>query len=200
MQKHRVLIVDDEPIVRESIRDWLKDAGYQVATAESGEEALKLIDNQDFSVMVFDIRLPGESGIEVLKKIKAQRPWVKSIIITAYPTEETTLEAKKLGVIDYLVKPVFPEELEKLIRDAVESVKPEPTIISREKTKPVTRGLKLKKTYVITKDNFKTLIKALAKKMEVIGVKQKQGKFVFDRGHMALRCSRELHAFHFQIL
>jgi len=56
MKENPVLIVDDEPIVRESIRDWLKDAGYQVTTAETGEEALALIEKQDFSVMVLDIR------------------------------------------------------------------------------------------------------------------------------------------------
>ena len=85
MLENSVLIVDDEPIVRESIRDWLKDAGYQVATAESGEEALEMIEKQDFSVMVVDIRLPGQTGIMVLEEVKAQRPWIKSIIITAYP-------------------------------------------------------------------------------------------------------------------
>jgi len=55
-----ILVVDDEPIVRESIRDWLKDAGYQVATAETGEEALEMIEKQDFSVMILDVRLPGK--------------------------------------------------------------------------------------------------------------------------------------------
>ena len=60
-----MLIVDDEPIVRESIRDWLKDAGYQVATAESGEEALELIEKQDFSIMIIDVRLPGKTGSKV---------------------------------------------------------------------------------------------------------------------------------------
>jgi len=57
-----ILIVDDEAIVRESIGGWLKDAGYQVVTAESGEEALEMIAKQDFGVMVLDIRLPGKSG------------------------------------------------------------------------------------------------------------------------------------------
>ena len=87
MVNQSVLVVDDEAIVRESIRDWLKDAGYEVATAESGEEALQMVDRQDFSVMVLDIRLSGKTGIEVLKDVKSHRPWVKSIIITAYPSE-----------------------------------------------------------------------------------------------------------------
>ena len=119
MIKHSVLIVDDEDIVRESIRDWLKDAGYQVATAETGEEALEMIEKQDFSVMVLDIRLPGQTGMSVLKEVKAQRPWIKSIIITAYPSEATTSEAKRLGAIDYLIKPIAPDDLERLIRETL---------------------------------------------------------------------------------
>ncbi len=114
-----ILIVDDEPIVRESIRDWLKDAGYKVATAESGEEALELIQNQDFSLVVLDVRLPGKTGIIVLKEIKALKPQIKSIVITAYPSTELANEAKKLGAIDYLIKPIAPDDLERLIREAI---------------------------------------------------------------------------------
>ncbi len=136
MQKHSVLIVDDEPIVRESIRDWLKDAGYHVATAESGEEALKMVETQDFSVMILDVRLPGQSGIAVLREIKTQRPWIKSIIITAYPSTELAVEAMKLGAIDYLIKPVIPDELENLVRETIDSVSKEPTVTSTLETQP----------------------------------------------------------------
>ena len=111
-----VLIVDDEPIVRESIRDWLQDAGYEVYTAESGEEALSLIEKQDFSVIVIDVRLPGKTGIKVLTEVKQQKPKIKSIVITAYPSAELAAEAMKLGAIDYLIKPVNPDDLEKLIQ------------------------------------------------------------------------------------
>ncbi len=114
-----ILIVDDEPIVQESIRDWLKDAGYQVATAESGEEALELIEKQDFSVMIVDVRLPGKTGITVLKEVKALRPEIKSIIITAYPSTELAAEAMKLGAVDYLIKPIAPDDLERLIRETL---------------------------------------------------------------------------------
>jgi len=114
-----ILIVDDEPIVRESIRDWLKDAGYQVETAESGEEALVMIEKQDFSVIVLDVRLPGKTGVGVLREVKALKPRIKSIVITAYPTVELADEAKKLGAVDYLVKPVAPDDLERLIRETL---------------------------------------------------------------------------------
>ena len=114
-----ILIVDDEPIVRESIRDWLQDAGYQVYTAESGEEALSLIEKQDFSLIVIDVRLPGKTGIKILTEVKQQKPQIKSIVITAYPSAEMAAEAMKLGAVDYLIKPVNPDDLEKLIQSTL---------------------------------------------------------------------------------
>ncbi len=115
----QILIVDDEPIVRESIRDWLKDAGYEVATAETGEEALEMLGKQDFGILVIDVRLPGKTGIKVLQEVKAIKPQIKSVVITAYPTAEVAAEAKNLGAIDYLIKPIAPDDLEQLIRDAM---------------------------------------------------------------------------------
>ena len=119
MGRKPILIVDGEPIVRESIRDWLKDAGYQVATAESGEQALEMIEKQDFGVVVLDVRLPGKTGIKVLKELKALKPQIKSIIITAYSSAELAVEARKLGAVDYLIKPVAPDDLERLIRETL---------------------------------------------------------------------------------
>ena len=119
MANKSILIVDDEPIVRESIRDWLKNAGYEVTTAETGEEALEIMKKQDFGILVLDIRLPGKTGISVLKKVKTLKPAIKSIIITAYPSSELAAEAKELGAIDYMVKPIAPDDLERLIQQAL---------------------------------------------------------------------------------
>ena len=117
-----ILIVDDEAIVRESIRDWLQEEGYQVEVAENGEEALPIVERRDFNVIIVDLRLPGMNGLEVLKLVKAKRPSIKSIIITAYPTDLSREQAQQLGPLDYLVKPIFPADLEKLIQDAVADV------------------------------------------------------------------------------
>ncbi len=188
MEENSVLIVDDEPIVRESIRDWLKDAGYRVATAESGEEALELIEKQDFSVMVLDIRMPGKTGITVLKEVKAQRPWIKSIIITAYPSGETVGEAKKLGAIDYLIKPVAPDDLERLIRETLDSVGREPTVATKVEVKPrppAVEKVEVKKSLVITKANFEAMVEKLLGDMEVFGVKARHGKYVYDKINQA---------------
>ncbi len=119
MHMHSILIVDDETIVREAIRDWLKDAGYQVTTAESGEEALEIVEKQDFSIVILDARLPGKTGIQVLKELEALKPQIKSIVITAYPSVELAVEAMKFGAVDYLIKPVAPDDLERLIRETL---------------------------------------------------------------------------------
>jgi len=113
-----VLIVEDEAVVRESLRDWLKDI-YQVVTAETGEEGLLLIEKQDFDVLIVDVRLPGKTGLQVLSEVRETKPYIKCIVITAYPSVELAVEAMKLGAVDYLIKPVAPERLERLMRDTL---------------------------------------------------------------------------------
>jgi DNA-binding NtrC family response regulator len=113
--KKPILIVEDETIMRESLRDWLTDGGYQVETAKDGEEGLKAIANHDFGVVLLDLKLPGKDGIEVLREAKVQRPQLKVIIITAYPSIHTAVQAMKEGAVDYLPKPFDLNDLQKLI-------------------------------------------------------------------------------------
>ena len=113
-----VLIVDDEAIIRESLGDYLRDT-YQVITAGSGEEALELIEKQDFDVLIIDVRLPGRTGLQVLREVKESKPYIKSIVMTGYPSVELAVEAMRLGAIDYLVKPVAPDTLERLIKESL---------------------------------------------------------------------------------
>lgn len=114
-----ILIVEDETIMRESLRDWLTEGGYQVETAEEGEAALKTITEQDFGIVILDLKLPGKNGIEVLREAKTKRPEIKGIIITAYPSVQTAVEAMKEGAIDYLPKPFDLNTLEKLIEETL---------------------------------------------------------------------------------
>ena len=114
-----ILIVDDEAIVRDSIGDWLRTANYQVETAETGEEALEMVEKKEYSILILDVRLPGKSGIQVLREVKASKPHIKSIIITAFPSEGLADEAMKLGAVDYLIKPVLCENLERLILETL---------------------------------------------------------------------------------
>lgn len=128
-----ILIVDDEAILRESLKDWLKDEGYVVETAEQGEEALQRISEVDFGVAVLDLRLPGKDGLEVLREAIAQRPQLKGIIITAYPSAETKAEALSLGAVDYVPKPFAPDALEKLIQNTLGPVQAEIKPVSATK-------------------------------------------------------------------
>jgi len=120
-----VLIVEDETIMRESLRDWLEDEGYEVETAEEGEEALQRIGKEKFGIAVLDLRLPGKDGLEVLREAKAQDPRLEGIIITAYPSVETAVEAMKIGAVDYIVKPFTPDALEKSIQAVLGPVQAE---------------------------------------------------------------------------
>ena len=96
---------------------------YSVATAETGEEALELIQKQNFDILIMDVRLPGKTGIEVLRDAKNIKPDIKCILITAYPEVGLAVEAIKLGAADYLVKPVDPERLERLVWETLAQYK-----------------------------------------------------------------------------
>jgi DNA-binding NtrC family response regulator len=121
-KKRKVLIVEDEAVVRDSVREWLVEDGYDVEVAENGEEALKKIKQEEYGVIVLDLKLPGIDGLQVFEQAKELKPETKGVIITAYPSQETQDRAKKLGLMDYLAKPFKVEDLEKLISQALGEV------------------------------------------------------------------------------
>jgi len=120
-----ILVVEDEAIMRESVRDWLADAGYQVKTAEDGKQALRTLAEQEFGLIILDLRLPGKGGLEVLREARAKQPQLKGIIITAYPSVPSAVEAMKEGALDYLPKPFDLNRLEKSIRSTLGPVQVE---------------------------------------------------------------------------
>src|SRR5450756_315346 len=106
-----VLVVDDEKNMRRSLQIMLGDEGYAVETAESAEEALKLLAAGEFFMVITDARLGGMTGYEFLGKIKNHWPELPSLMITAFATPKLAVEAIKAGALDYLAKPFEPEEL-----------------------------------------------------------------------------------------
>ncbi len=168
-----ILIVEDEAIMRESLRDWLTEGGYQVETAGEGEEALRNIDEQDFGVVILDLRLPGKDGLVVLEEARAKRPQLKGVIITAYPSVQTAVKAMKEGAVDYLPKPLDLNELEKLIWETLGSVQVEikPKAVKEETiAKPVVvEPAKAKEVIAMTSGE--------------IPIHLKQGKAHFEAGH-----------------
>ena len=117
-----ILVVDDDAEMRELVHDVLKDRGHQVSTAESGQEALKLLTEQDCGVVLTDLRMKGMQGTELLAEIRRLYPDIGVILMTAFGSVDTAVEAMKRGASDYLTKPVKNEELvrvvERVIREA----------------------------------------------------------------------------------
>lgn len=116
----RILIVDDEAIVRESLGNWFREEGYDVAVAASGKEALEKLAAESWDIYLIDIKMPGMDGLELQRKITEINPQATIIIMTAYASVDTAVSAMKQGAYDYIVKPFDPDELEHLIRNAVE--------------------------------------------------------------------------------
>ncbi len=117
--KPRILIVDDEEIVRESLSGWLEQDGYAVETAADGQTGLDTLRDGPWSILLVDLKMPGMDGLQVLEAAKKQQPDLSVVMITAYATVETAVKAIKLGATDYIVKPFDPEELSLLIQKIV---------------------------------------------------------------------------------
>ena len=107
----RILVVDDELVVRDSLKEWLVEEGFSVDMAASGTEALEKLAGQTYHLMLLDIKMPGMDGVEVLQTAKENTPDLKVIMMTAYATVETAVEAMKIGALDYLIKPFDPETM-----------------------------------------------------------------------------------------
>jgi len=121
MKRARILVVDDELIMRESLSGWLQRDGHEVETAASGEEALDKVKEVRFDILLVDIKMEGISGLEVLKRVKNDDPDVAIVMITAFGAISTAIEAIKNGAFDYLLKPFDPNELGLLIEKIQES-------------------------------------------------------------------------------
>ena len=121
--KEKILIVDDERIVRDSLKHWFEDEGYSIETAEDGQIALKKFDKGKYDLMLLDMKMPGMSGLELLEKVKKIDVDVIVILITAFASVPTAIQALKLGAYDYVTKPVDPDELNHLVKNALEKKK-----------------------------------------------------------------------------
>jgi two-component system, NtrC family, response regulator HydG len=116
----RVLVIDDDPGVRESMARMLRSAGYTVQAVASGDEGFELARTDGFDVILSDMRMPGLSGIDVLRKLRDVRVDASFIVMTGFGTVETAVEAMKLGAIDFVQKPFFRDELLLRVRSAVD--------------------------------------------------------------------------------
>ena len=121
MRKIKILVVDDEHLIRWSLEQNLKKQGYEVLTAGSGEDALRIIREDPPELVLLDIQLPGISGLEVLEKIKEIDEDIIVIMVTAHGGLETAVTAMRIGAYDYLNKPFNLDEMAIVIRKALET-------------------------------------------------------------------------------
>ncbi len=110
-RKMSIMVVDDEMIIRESFSQWFQKEGYEVSSAASGFEALNKLKKYPFDILFVDIKMPGMDGIELLQRVKQEYPQTFVVIITAYGSIDTSVNAMKMGASDYLLKPFRPEQL-----------------------------------------------------------------------------------------
>lgn len=120
MALEKILVVDDEKLIRQFVAETLKRQGKEVAIAENGEIAIQKLEAESFDLIISDVKMPIKDGIEVLKKAKALHPNALVILATAFGSVESAVEAMRLGAFHYLIKPFSPEALEAILEKAEE--------------------------------------------------------------------------------
>lgn len=136
MNKEKILVVDDESNIRSSLQGILEDEGYGIQTAETGEDALRILDKQNFDLLLLDVWLPEMSGLDVLKRVKQSDDHPPVIMISGHGTIETAVQATKLGAFDFLEKPLSLEKVIVTVQNALRQRKlEEENVELREKTK-----------------------------------------------------------------
>ncbi len=168
----RILIVDDEFSVRHSLTAWFEDEGYTVGVASSGKEALAKLAENKWDIFFLDLKMPGMSGLELQKKIKEIQPDGTIIIITAFASVESAVEAMQSGAYDYLSKPFDPDYLALMVRN----------IIERKKLKEETASLKKTIDVVYTSKEIIGESSGIQKMMEDIRAVADTGSTVLIRG------------------
>jgi len=123
MKKGKVLIIDDENIVRVSCERTLSPEGYEVRLAQNGLDGLKMLEQEGFDIVLTDLKMPDMDGIEILRKVKEGWPSTEVIIITGYQTVDTAVKAIKFGAYNYIEKPFTPDTLLSAVDEALANKK-----------------------------------------------------------------------------
>ncbi|MFQ6002797.1 MAG: sigma-54-dependent transcriptional regulator [Candidatus Zixiibacteriota bacterium] len=144
MSQEKILVVDDELFVRELLFEFLSKEEYEVVLADCGEKAVEAVKSEPVEVALIDLKMPGMDGIETLKKIKEVDPSTLSIIMTGYPTIESSIQALRCGAYDYVIKPFKLNELKNSVEKALHEYRLK-TEIGRLKNQIKTLEQELKK-------------------------------------------------------
>ena len=119
----RILVIDDDENITKVVASILEDQGYSVDIAGTGTEAIKKTQTNQYNLMLVDIRLPDMEGIEILNKIRDTIPKIRKIIVTGYPTLQNAVTAINRGADAYIIKPIEPEELLKIVKEKIREQK-----------------------------------------------------------------------------
>lgn len=120
---HKILVVDDDIDMRDNLVEILSASDFEIATAENGEEALALVKENPFELVLLDLLMPGMSGMDVLPMIKLENPATQVIMVTAFSTIDNAVEAMRKGADDYITKPFKIDELRMTVRKCLEQAK-----------------------------------------------------------------------------
>lgn len=120
--KISILIVDDEESVRDSLYNWFIEDGYHVDCAENAKKALSIVESKNFDIILADIKMPGMDGLEMHRRIKSINKDSIVIVMTAFASVDTAVQALKDGAYDYITKPFDPDDLSHLIRNAAKQI------------------------------------------------------------------------------
>jgi signal transduction histidine kinase len=166
----KILVIEDEDMVRQSYDDMFSFFGYDVESVPNGREGLSRITKQDYDIVVTDLNMPEMNGIEVLKYIKKKKPYIEVIVITGYATLENAIEAMKVGAYDYFAKPVDIEHVRIVISKCVQQIQSRK---ENEELRSLTERLKelneLKDKFItITNHELRTPVTVLKGYVELI--------------------------------
>jgi signal transduction histidine kinase len=169
-QSAKILVIEDEALVRQSYDDMLNLFGYEVESVQNGREGMSRITKNDYDIVVTDLNMPEMNGIDVLKYIKKKKPYIEVIVITGYATLENAIEAMKVGAYDYFAKPIDIEHVRIVLSKCVKQIQ---SRRENEELRSLTQSLKelneLKDKFItITNHELRTPVTVLKGYIELI--------------------------------
>ena len=118
MSKAKILLVDDEVTFANNMSRLLAKRGYEVSVVHGGEDALRKVENEEYDVVILDLKMPGMDWLDTLKVLKKRKPFIEVIILTGHGSVDSAVDGMHLGAFDYVTKPVYVEDLNEKVRQA----------------------------------------------------------------------------------
>lgn len=114
-QRHSILVVDDELLIRDLLYDFFKDHGWDISIAENGEKALEVMESKNIDLVLSDVKMPEMDGLDLSRKLRESYPKIPVVLMTGYPSVDSVIDALRNKVVDYIVKPFNINQLYKTV-------------------------------------------------------------------------------------